>query len=109
VSDHTITWTQDRFGITAKIVCAAGLDAVCHQSCPFGCEEWGPNHEHALADYGTCLAVEWMEATSGGALWETGPHGVRLAPHDGAVTVQYTDSAWGWEYADQPSTPGATA
>lgn len=41
MADHEIVYTHDRDSIGSHAVCNAGPDAICHQVCAAGCDEWG--------------------------------------------------------------------
>ena len=81
-----------------EIECNEPVGAWCRMHCPDGCEEWGPDHDHKLTDYGQCLAVECFDAC--GSI-ECGPDDLPpdTAPIGAAVDVEWDDVGWIWYLA----------
>lgn len=60
---HSVTLTFDHNGMTTKFECSAPEGADCRMACAEKCSDWPC--EHDLADYGTCIALEWFENDGG--------------------------------------------
>lgn len=93
---HSVSWVLNQDWCEGTVTCHCSEGADCRMWCPQGCESWSlTDHEHELVDYGTCMVVEWLEA-SGVLECHLGKH----APVDGFITPEYDGDGWTWTYAD---------
>ena len=91
---HSVVWTMDDDWLTGKITCHAAPGADCRLVCPEGCDEWDAvDHQHPLADCGTCNAATWIEEDG---VLEC--HRGRGPVRDGFVQVEWTGGGYTWSW-----------